>query len=140
MNTDSRVPLDEGDCKTLNALGVELVVLFGSQAQNTATAGSDFDLGVFLSRASFQEQKKGLYDALYDLFAAKINRLVDIDIVFLEQAPLELLGHVLKHGVALYERTPQSFARFREAVMNRYADFAPLLSVFQSAILARIAP
>lgn len=123
----------------LRSLDVELVVLFGSHVQQIGSETSDYDIGILLSPKSQLTDRKTLYNTLYDLLAPKINKLVDIDIVFLSEAPLELQFHVSKYGLSMYERTSQSLARYREQVMNLYADFAPLRRIFQEATLARIA-
>ena len=125
----------------LKAANIGALVLFGSQAQGTAGPLSDFDFGVVIpgsARVGFSEHRKDIYDTLYDLLSAKIKRLVDIDIVFLHEAPMDLQAHVMKYGQALYEVRPDVFAEFREDVIERYADFAPLRAVFHEAILERI--
>lgn len=116
----------------LKQLGVKALILFGSQAQQVATKDSDFDIG------AIGKSGKNVYDELYDLLSTKINRLVDIDIVFLYEAPMELQSHVAEYGRVLYEDPPTTFANFREKVMIDYADFAPLRKIFQQATLARI--
>ena len=124
--------------KLLEKLGVILLVLFGSRAQNSTHTESDYDFGVLPQHPPQSFSEKDIYDGLYDLLSAKINQLVDIDIVVLRDAPMELQYHVSKYGVVLYEKSPQVFAEFREQVMNKYADFAPLRSIFQNATLSRI--
>ena len=133
--------MDDTERSALESIGIEALILFGSRAQGLEGPLSDFDFGILLSdrKMRFSPQKrKNIYDALYDLLSAKINRLVDIDIVFLEDASMELQSHAAKYGIPLYERNPNSFARFRERVMDCYADFAPLREMFTHAILSRI--
>ncbi len=125
------------DIQLLTAFSIEALILFGSQAQNTASKLSDYDIGVLIQPGK-KYSHKHVYDAMYDLLSEKINQLVDIDIVFLRDAPLELQHHVAKYGIPLYEQTVYSFARFRESVMLTYADFAPLRKIFQAATFARI--
>ncbi|TSC77497.1 MAG: hypothetical protein G01um101433_571 [Parcubacteria group bacterium Gr01-1014_33] len=125
----------------LERLGIEALILFGSQAQGTATERSDYDVGVLVSdlkQAKESELRRKLYDALYDFLSSKINKLVDIDIVFLEDAPAELQSHVVKYGVSLYEKRVQNFPRFKERIMQQYADFEPIRHLFHHAIMKRI--
>ena len=124
--------------KNLDNIAIEALVLFGSRAQGFSHAASDFDFGVLLTRNPTPQQRHELYDALYDLLSSKIRQFVDIDIVFLRDAPMELQSHAAAHGILLYERNANVFARFRGQVMERYADFAPLREVFHQAILSRI--
>jgi len=124
--------------RILQGLPVEALVLFGSQAQGTAREGSDYDFGVLPSPALAVSERKKIYDSLYDLLSGKIQQLVNIDIVFLPGASLELQASAATFGIPLYEGTRHAFARFRERVMDAEADFAPLRRVFHNAILARI--
>ena len=82
--------------------------------------------------------EKSVYDKLYDLLSKKINKLVNIDIVFLESAPMELQTHVAKYGRVLYQTSLHVFPDYRERVMRKYTDFAPLRKIFQKATLERI--
>ena len=128
---------------------MEAAVLFGSHAEGIAGPLSDVDVGVFIKnrdifRSSNYEKKTELYNALYDtlssLAARTVKHLCNIDIVFLqdEKVNLQLKFHVSKYGVPLFEQDPRIFAHFKEDIMERYADFAPLRRMFNEAILARI--
>lgn len=123
-------------------LGISAVVLFGSRAMGTNKEKSDYDIGVLLCDEKTlysSEKRKDVYSALYDILSSKIASLVNIDIVFLEQAPGELRAHVMKHGKAVFEAEHRVFADFRERVMMESSDFAPLREIFHQSILSRIA-
>lgn len=124
--------------RIIEELPLEALVLFGSQARGTSRSGSDYDFAVLPSHPLSEEEQKKVYDALYDLLSGKIQQLVNIDIVFLPAASMELQTSVAAFGIPLYERAPYAFAGFRERVMDTEADFAPLRRIFHSAILARI--
>lgn len=124
--------------RIIEELPLEALVLFGSQARGTSREGSDYDFAVLPSHRLSEEERKKVYDVLYDLLSGKIQQLVNIDIVFLPGASMELQTSVASFGTPLYERAPYVFAGFRERVMDAEADFAPLRRIFQSAILARI--
>lgn len=134
MDTITFLPSEQN---VLRGLGVTAVILFGSQARGIAGEASDYDFGVLRVRLD-TDHEKDLYGGLYDLFSAKIGKIVDIDIVFLDAAPMELCHHAAKYGVAIYEQRPGTFARFKEMVMDRYADFAPYRRMFQEQMLRRI--
>lgn len=87
----------ESEQRQLKDLGIQAIILFGSRAQNTASSASDYDIG------ALGRNNKQIYDFLYDLLSRKINQLVNIDIVFLTDAPMELQAHVAKYGQLLYE-------------------------------------
>jgi len=116
----------------LKNLGVEALILFGSQTQGIASETSDYDFYIIGTKGA------KVYNALYDLLSKKIGRLVDIDIVFDEEAPMELKNHVAKYGEVLYQKNLSIFADFRQDVMINYADFAPYRKMFSDATLARI--
>ncbi|OGG11924.1 hypothetical protein A2Z00_04355 [Candidatus Gottesmanbacteria bacterium RBG_13_45_10] len=129
MDTLAFTPTEE---QTLRALGVSAVVLFGSRAREVASKTSDYDIGIV-------GKKTGVtYDSIYDMLASKIGKLVDIDIVFLGDAPMELQHHAASYGRPLFEAKPGIFASYKEAVMDKYADFAPIRQMFQQQILGRI--
>lgn len=125
----------------LQKQGVAALVLFGSHAQNYAGPMSDVDIGVLVERRSIlydRAKRNELYNMLYDLLSAKIKKLIDIDIVFLREAPQELQMHAARYGIVLIEPHQNTFVQFREEVFEQYADFAPLRAVFHQQILARI--
>lgn len=127
--------------KEMEPLGIAGVFLFGSQANGTATEASDVDLGILLSDRSLLKdfkQKSALYQKLYELFSDKIQRLCDIDIIFLEQTDLQLQYHVVSTGRLLYLGNEKVVSDFMERTIDFTADFAPLRQEFHQAILSRI--
>lgn len=139
----------EDEKKSLERLGVEAVVLFGSHAEGIAGPLSDVDIGILIKNAGIlksdnYKNKTDLYNALYDILSPLVGRTVkqlcNIDVVFLqdEKVNLQLKFHVSRYGVPLFEKDPRTFLNFKEYVMERYADFAPLRHMFNKAILARI--
>jgi len=138
---ESEIKFSKDDEKRLRDLPVSTLVLFGSRVQGIAKDDSDYDIGVLVSDYGVLNDRKTrgeIYDSLYDILSARIAKLVDIDIVFLVEAPAELKAHVVKYGRLLYG-DPTAFARFKEREIIAYADFAPLREMFQKAALARIA-
>jgi predicted nucleotidyltransferase len=116
----------------LNEAGIAGLVLFGSRAQGVARETSDYDLFALGPR------HKNSYDIIYDMFSKKITVKTDIDIVFEQEAPMELKMHVAKYGKAIFENHPSVFADFKEIVMTTYSDFAAFRRIFSDATLARI--
>lgn len=97
-------------------------------------ARPDSDVDVLV----FGPDSKPVYDLIYELMAEKINRLTDIDIVFVGKAPMELLNHASRYGQVIYAQRPEDWADFRQRVMLMYSDFAPYRRMFQQATLERI--
>jgi len=132
----------------LKGLDVEALILFGSHAQGLAGPLSDVDIGVLVRDTRIlkdRAKRNELYDSLYlnilsPLVGRAVRRLCNIDIVFLqdELVNLQLKYHVSNRGIPLYERHASAFVNFKENIMERYADFAPLRRMFNESILARI--
>lgn len=142
-----RFQLTETERQGFGRLGVSALILFGSHAQGLAGPRSDADVGVLIENPRVlydRPQRNALYDALYNILepmvGRTVRRLCNIDIVFLqdEMVNLQLKYHVSKHGIPLYESSHKPFADFKEYVMERYADYAPLRHMFNEAILAQI--
>ena len=123
---------NKNQIKLLESIGINALILVGSQAQGIASKTSDFDFLILGPKSA------KAYDALYDLLSEKINKLVDIDIVFESDASMELKSHAVKYGLVLYEKKSNIFANFKEHVIIDYADFAYLRKIFQEATLSRI--
>ncbi|MDO8729299.1 MAG: nucleotidyltransferase domain-containing protein [bacterium] len=122
-------------------LGISALVLFGSQAEGKGGPMSDFDFGIIVEDKSVlksSSKRKEIYDELYDIFSSHIKRLVNIDIVFLDDAPYELRAHVMKCGKAIFEAKLDIFADFKATTMIMYSDFAPLRKIFHEGVLSKI--
>ena len=136
------ITFSKNEIKKLSDLGISAVILFGSRAQGLEKEKSDYDIGILLKKGeglSVRKKRGEIYDAVYEILSGHIQRLVNIDIVFLDDAPGELQAHVMKHGQPLFEASRQAFADFRERVMISYADFEYLRNIFHQGILSRIA-
>lgn len=136
------ITFSKNEIKKLSDLGISAVILFGSRAQGLEKEKSDYDIGILLKKGeglSVRKKRGEIYDAVYEILSGHIQRLVNIDIVFLDDAPGELQAHVMKHGQPLFEVYRQAFADFRERVMISYADFEYLRNIFHQGILSRIA-
>ena len=77
---------------------VRRVILFGSRARGTAQPRSDVDLAVEAPTASTRDWLR-----LADM-AEEADTLLSIDLVRLDEAPLELRERIFAEGQALYER------------------------------------
>lgn len=124
--------LDNSDKQKLEKAGILALVLFGSQAQGSANSASDYDFFVI------GKKSRENYDLIYDILSNRINKIVDLDIVFEESAPAELKNHVVKYGKVLYQKDGSVFPNFKQRMMIEYSDFAPMRAIFHEATMARI--
>ncbi|MBM3888807.1 MAG: nucleotidyltransferase domain-containing protein [Verrucomicrobia bacterium] len=129
------------DAQQLRALGVEVLYLFGSQAQGLAGAGSDVDIGVLMAGELPAAQRLQTARRIEQLIEPSLGELGrrDLDIVFLNQCPMTLRRAVAFEGQVLFERTANSAADFRYRVMLESADFQPKLEMMQHATLEAFA-
>lgn len=134
----SSIKFTESEQTDLSHLGVLGVFLFGSHATGTARATSDYDFGLLVRPGVNLPDKKLIYTRLYDLLSHKIQSLVDIDIVFLAEAPLELRMHVVKYGAVIFTDDSRVVTHFMQHTMEQYADFAPLRNIFTNKTLGSI--
>jgi hypothetical protein len=74
-----------------------------------------------------------LYKALTNEFRNK-----EIDIVFLNNAPLTLKFNVVIEGKIVYKDSTESENNFKERVIKEYIDFKPLLDQNEELFLERI--
>lgn len=116
----------------LRALGVRLVVLFGSRARGTQRRDSDVDVGVLMDAAS-----PGLLDRRRVEIADSLGLTGEVDMVFLDDAEPLLLFEVATTGRPIYEHEPGTFEAFRLRAVKRYYDTAWIRRVEAEALRRR---
>jgi predicted nucleotidyltransferase len=114
---------DAGELKHwCQARGIDLCILFGSQAAGKVRVNSDVDIALFSATDStLKDRLLRLYGELEDLFGYK----VDLVIIDMESEP-ELLLKVFQHGRLLYESEPGLFIEYRIMAIRIYEDTEPL--------------
>lgn len=133
----------------LKKLGVGVIYLIGSRAMENARANSDFDFAVVMKDS--KKLSKGtldLYHKLYQIFSDAVpdihiklpfpDNMIEIDIVFLQTAPLYYSIAARDKGKVLYEISPLFRADYEEQITNEYMDFEPLRREQETAILSMI--
>lgn len=108
---------------------VSLAYLFGSQADGTVGPLSDYDLGVLVERPSAELRYRLCHNA---------GRLMDtgrVDLVLLNEAPVELAYAVIAQGRLLYQRNLAARVEFEASVLSRYGDYVPILRQQRQDIL-----
>ncbi|OHA23268.1 MAG: hypothetical protein A3G52_00680 [Candidatus Taylorbacteria bacterium RIFCSPLOWO2_12_FULL_43_20] len=87
--------------------GLDLVVLFGSQATGRTHPKSDVDIGYLSDQALDYQKEFAIQEDLFRLF-----RRTDVELVNLSRISPVMKKLVSDEGVVLYEREPGLFARF----------------------------
>jgi len=101
--------------------------LFGSRANNKFTPLSDIDIAVFIHR---EQAPENLFELrLKELTALfQLLKTEHIDLVFLNEAPVELSYKILQHGKLINERNPQQHTNFIENIVRKYLDWKPFIA------------
>ena len=102
---------------------VRLVYLFGSQVSGTTGPLSDIDLAVLLAR---EASAIHVFAQLEHLFSLALEGQA-VDVVILNQAPIELAYAVIAQGRIIYQRSIAERVEYEAEVMSRYGDFLPFL-------------
>ena len=111
--------------------GVSLIYLFGSQLTGTVGPMSDTDLGILVDRDIDGQ-------AIRARFAHELSCILKtdrIDVVLLNQAPIELAYAIIAQGHVLYQRDLATRVEYEADVMSRYGDYLPVLRSFWDDIL-----
>lgn len=110
---------------------VKLAYLFGSQVEGDSGPMSDFDLGVLLDHAaSWSQIRVQLSHSL--VHGLNTER---IDLVLLNEAPIELAYAVIAQGEAVYQRDVATRVEYEARVMSLYGDYLPVLRAQRRDIL-----
>lgn len=95
----------------LRGAGASFAFLHGSRAKGTARAGSDLDVAAWWA---------GDPPASFDVLLPP-----NVDLLVLNDAPLELAGRVSLEGVILYDDDPAARVRWLAQTRKIYADERP---------------
>lgn len=118
---------------------VELAYLFGSQAADMAAGPvgrhtgpmSDYDLAVLLCADA---DPLDLQARLANAFRRALD-VEKVDVLLLENAPIELAKAVISTGVLLLEKDVDTRVEYEARVMSLYGDYLPVLRAFRMQIL-----
>lgn len=112
---------------------ISLVYLFGSRAEPCAKVGpmSDYDFGVFFEHGTTTAQPAAA-------FASEMTKALGdprVDVIVLNNAPIELAFAVISQGCILYERSVATRVDYEAYVMGLYGDYLPVLEAQRRQIL-----
>lgn len=100
---------------------VSLAYLFGSRASGEVGPLSDFDFGVLVASPTAELRYR---------LSRDLSRVLDaerVDLVFLNQAPVELAYAIIAQGQLLYQQSLAARVEFEAGVLGRYGDYLPIL-------------
>ena len=118
--------------------GVLAVCIFGSQIKGLAHPLSDLDIGIVFE--NFLKREKNITEVYTEIHATlkKEFRGKEIDLVFLQEAPISLQFDALASGQFIYISDPAALAAIRERVINKYYDFLPISRIFYETLIKSV--
>jgi len=123
--------------KILKKMSISLIYLFGSSITGTQRAESDIDIGVVFEKADRIKNTMIIFEELY-LSLSQVFPDRDLDIVFLDFAPLTLQFEVVTTGKVIYRVSREFEYDYKEKIIKEYIDFKPLLDIQDQILLERI--
>lgn len=125
------IKIDKNTKKLFKEKGIKLVVIFGSFLYKKDSF-SDIDIAVLPSFPS----NLNLYNEMYKIFSDLFSSFhKEVDIVFLDKAPLPLKFEIVTSGKPIYEYRNGFFLDYKEKIMKEYIDFKFHLDKFKEAII-----
>ncbi|HHT09206.1 MAG TPA: nucleotidyltransferase domain-containing protein [Candidatus Atribacteria bacterium] len=118
-------------------MNISLIYLFGSSIIGTQRAESDIDIGVVFEKPEGIKNTMILFEELYQSLSQDFPDR-DLDIVFLDFAPLTLQFEVVTTGKVIYRVSREFEYDYKEKIIKEYIDFKPLLDVQDQILLERI--
>lgn len=115
----------------MEAPEIRLIYLFGSRIEDHLGPLSDYDFGVFCDPTA---DKARLRAYLLHRLVYEIDTLL-IDVVLLNDVPIELAFSVISYGILLYERDVKTRVEYEARVMGLYFDYLPILRKQRREIL-----
>ncbi len=109
---------------------IAAVYLFGSVARGTQHSRSDVDLGILYEETpprTLSGRPFGLEADLTELVG------LPVQIVVLNDAPVDLIHRVLRDGILIQENNPGRRIAFEVRARNEYWDLKPVLDRYRGA-------
>lgn len=117
--------------------GVTCCYLFGSRAGQDFYPNSDIDLAVIFSKFSGTKHDLALEVEMHDAFA-EILKPLEVDLLFLQKAPIYLKFDVIKNGKVIYCADEEFRTDFEAITVRDYLDFKPVLDTYYREMVETI--
>ena len=113
---------------------VRLGYVFGSQVSGKTGPLSDLDVGVLVTDSCLDDPTACRARLAYA--ARSCVDIDEVDLVLLNQAPIELAYHVIADGERVYETDRATRVEYEAYILGRYGDFLPILRAQRKHILS----
>ena len=112
--------------------GIDMLVLFGSQAMGAKHKSSDVDIAYLGKRELSLREESLLAAGLAEAFRGK-----SIDLVSLRDAPPLLIYQIARHGKLLYS-AKSAFSEFQLRAIRLYNESKPLIELRKERIRQKV--
>ena len=130
-------------------MGIDVIYLFGSYAQGREHVLSDIDIGIiFRDPEKYKGKTMDVYLKLYDILTDVLPKEYlerrfkmkehELDIVFLQFAPIALQFNVIRNNKVLYEKDENRTLQYQEYILKRYLDLKYFYDLSNKYLLERI--
>jgi predicted nucleotidyltransferase len=116
---------------TNKKIRIDLAYLFGSRSAGKEGPISDYDIAVLFSEPHQSVQR-------YELMTHELNTVLktdQVDLVVLNNAPIELRYAVIATGILAYEANVETSVEYEALTLSLYGDFLPVLRSQREDIL-----
>lgn len=114
----------------LQKYNVNAIYLFGSRAEGTNYATSDYDFA-FLFKNFNRKTHNHRLAVNIQMKIEEIFAPVPVDVIFLQNAPVELRFQIIKHGKIIYCEDDNFRTDFEDITIRDYLDFKPFLDQYR---------
>lgn len=120
-----------------NMSEVKFAYLYGSYATGLANEDSDIDIAIMLKEDQVTKQSLMSEIEISLLLEEIINNEKEIDVHFLNDAPIYFLNEAVTKGIPLFAASEPERNTFEARVIMEYLDFKPVYDLYDSYRLQR---
>jgi hypothetical protein len=122
----------------LGAHPVALAYLYGSAASGRATPLSDVDIALVMEEQEFDPAQRLELELKIEDQLVQACEIAELDVRFINQAPIMVRGEVVTNGILLYSRDEIFRVEFESSTRSEYFDFMPVAAMHQKATFERL--
>ncbi|MCF8012174.1 MAG: nucleotidyltransferase domain-containing protein [Clostridiales bacterium] len=109
---------------------VNTIYLFGSRSEGTSYTTSDYDFA-FLFKNFNQKKHNHSLAVNIQMKIEEILAPVPVDVVFLQNTPVELRFQIIKYGKIMYCSDENFRTDFEDITIRDYLDFKPFIDEYR---------
>lgn len=118
---------------------VMVAYLYGSVADGCPTPQSDVDIALVCTPDSkLKAYDQMMMDLEIEIAIAEACDVHNADVRTINDAPIQIQGHVLTTGQLLYSKDEDFRVAYEVRTRKRYFDFQPVLKMMQAAYFERL--